>query len=146
MNAEFKNLHERIRQQIASHDKYETLDGFSYNGITIFAIMLASAATFIPDELVPAIKVLSGCSALLIAIERSLSLGGRWIHHKRLKHEYLVIEAMILNYINYPSELSSEEKIKMCEEIHNKFYQLLRRETEIPGVSNSSGNNLKGDL
>src|ERR1044072_2707301 len=98
MRPEFENLRQNIQQQIAGHDKYETLDAICYNGLTVVAITLASAATFMPDHWPLAIKILSACSALLVAIERSLSLGGRWIYHKRLKHEYLVIEAMMLNY------------------------------------------------
>lgn len=143
MNEKFSALQLLIKERIDSHDKYETIDGMTYNTLTIFAISLASIATFIPDGVPQIIKALSGLSALLIALERSLSVGGRWIHHKRLKHEYLVVEAMISNYINYPVPLSTEEEVNIYEEIHNKFYQLLRQETEIPGVSNSSPNGKK---
>ncbi|MDJ1473544.1 hypothetical protein [Xanthocytophaga flava] len=136
MSNNFDSLKEQIKESIQEHKYHQSLDAYTYNTSVLVAITATTVATLLPPTIdyIWFVKILSGIAALLIALDRSLNWGARWLYHRTMRHEYLIIEAKISFYENITQDLSSEEKHKYYLEIYNDLYTLRRREAYVPGV------------
>lgn len=105
----FTELRKEINDSVAEHKKYGGWDGFIYNSTTILAIVMTSLAALLPIDIFY-LKIISGIAAMLIAIDRTLNWGARWIYHRQMRHEYLIILAKISFYENMPQNFTDEEK------------------------------------
>ncbi|MDR6194570.1 hypothetical protein [Siphonobacter sp. SORGH_AS_0500] len=70
---------------------------------------MTSLAALLPIDIFY-LKIISGIAAMLVAIDRALNWGARWIYHRQMRHEYLIILAEISFYGNMPENFNKEEK------------------------------------
>lgn len=131
---DFSKLRDEITISAGEHSKYGGWDGIVYNSTTIVTIIMTSLAALL-DVDVFYLKIISGIAAILIAIDRVLNWGARWVYHRQMRHEYLIILAKISFYENMPENFSDEEKKKYYEEIYTELYNIRRKEILMPGVN-----------
>ena len=139
MNYDFKDLKKQISDSVSEHDSNQTLDGFLYNTFVIAAILCSTVASLFIDKFALAAKILTLSAAALVAIDRALNWGARWIYHRNMRHEYLLILARINLIENSESHLSEEEKKKYFLLIFDDLFTLRRKESLIPGVTDVKG-------
>jgi hypothetical protein len=130
----FLELRKEISESVKEHNKYGGWDGLIYNSTTVLAIVMTSLAALLPNLGVFYLKIISGIAAMLIAIDRALNWGARWIYHRQMRHEYLVILAKISFYENMPENFTDEEKKAHFMEIYTELYNTRRKEVSMPGV------------
>lgn len=128
----FATLRQQVLSSADEHNKYGSWDALLYNSATIIAIVLTSLAALLPIE-VKYLKIISGLSAILIVLDRTLSWGARWIYHRQMRQEYLIIEGKISFYENMPGTFTDEEKKKQYLEIYSELFNVRRKEVAIPG-------------
>ena len=138
-----ESLEAKIDASIKEHNKYGTLDGWIYNGSTIVAIILSSVASFFADELEGYLKLLTGVTAIIIALDRSLNWGKRWLFHRQMKNEYLIIKAKISFYQGMPEGLKAEDDFEAYKDIYNHTYRVRLQEVKMPGVGEIKVSNPK---
>ena len=129
----FLELRKEINDSIAEHNKYGGWDGVIYNSTTILAIVMTSLAALLPID-VFYLKIISGIAAMLIAVDRALNWGARWIYHRQMRHEYLIILAKISFYENMPKNFTEDEIKTYFMEIYTELYNTRRKEVSMPGV------------
>ena len=130
---DFSNLKVNIKNSVDEHDKYGSWDGLVYNSTTILAVSLSSLAALLPiQELY--VKILAGISALLITVDKALNWGERWIYHRQMRHDYLIVLNKIDFYENLPSIFTDEERKVYFLEIYSDLYNIRRKEASMPGV------------
>lgn len=132
MEYNFDTIKKQISDSINEHNRTQTLDAILYNGAVFLAITATSSAAMFANNLGLA-KILSGIGALLVALERALSWGGRWRYERQMRNNYLVIQAKINFFENLPSTFSDEEKKKIFQEVYSELYDLRKREGDKPG-------------
>jgi hypothetical protein len=130
----FSKLREEINVSVSEHNKFSGWDSTIYNATTILAIILTSAAALFPTADPYYLKIMSGIAAILIAIDRALNWGGRWIYNRQMRHEYLIILAKISFYENMPKNFTEEEIKMYYMEIYTELYNTRRKEVSMPGV------------
>lgn len=90
---------ERLRRHIQSgiQENDPRLDSVLYNGGTVvaFAATVIVSASFWPPEYNWIGQVLSAIAAFLIAIERALNFGARWIFHRKIRLKYEALMARL---------------------------------------------------
>lgn len=128
-------LKQQVAESVTEHSKLQNLDGFYYNVGVALAIGFASAAPFFVDHFPLAAKILSASAAFIITIDRALHFGERWIYHRQMRHEYLLILARIEMVENAGNQFSEDEAKKYFMLIFDDLFALRKRETSIPGVS-----------
>jgi hypothetical protein len=114
MPYDFSELKVQLNKSVSEHNEKQSLDGFLYNGSVIAAILCSSIASQFVDKFPDWAKILSVAAAIIIAIDRALNWGGRWIYHRQMRHEYL----RILDRINLAE--NSEDKFTP-DEAHKYF-------------------------
>jgi hypothetical protein len=137
MSQNFDPIKDQIAKSIKEHNQTQTIDAILYNGAIILAIAATSSAAIFANCLKPA-KILSGIGALLIALERALSWGGRWRYERQMRNNYLIIQAKINFYENLPPTFSEDEKKKIYLEVYSDLYDLRKREADKPGSGSQS--------
>lgn len=133
MEYNLADLKTQVNDSVAEHSRHQTWDSILYNGSVIIAIVASSAATFLIDDAPQIAKVLSAIAAIVIAIDRSLNWGARWIYQRQMRHEYLLILARINLVENIGANFTEEEKKKYFLLIFDDLIALRRRESMIPG-------------
>lgn len=133
-NYDFKSLRADVSKSVDEHNSYGGWDGTLYNASTILSITLAALASLLPIDS-KYLKILSGMAAIIIAIDRSLNWGARWLYHRHMRHGYLNILAKITFFENLPSVFTDEERKIYFREIFTDLYTLRQKETEMPGVN-----------
>ena len=134
MSYEFNDLKNQITESVNEHNTLQSRDGFLYNGAVIIAILFASSATFLFDYCPLWAKSLSLLSAVIIAIDSSLNFGARWVYHRQMRHEYLIILARIDLIENSNQHFNEEEKKKYFLLVFDDLFALRKKESMIPGV------------
>lgn len=134
-------MEKRIDASIGEHDFYQSLDGFSYNAVTVLAIFFGGLAAILPESVmaewlycVPYSKILIGFSTTLFAVDRSINIGHRWVYHRQMRHSYVMVKDMIALYKEIPDG-QTEDKKKMFQELSNALKEARSREAMIPGVN-----------
>ena len=129
-------LKKQVAQSVQEHSRLQSVDSVYYNVGVVLAIGCASAAVILTDYNPMIAKILSAFTAVVIAIDRALHFGERWIYHRQMRHEYLLILARIDLVENMNEEFSQEEKKKYFLLIFDDLFALRRRESLVPGVTN----------
>ena len=132
MENNFDTIKKQIADSINDHNRTQTLDAILYNGAIFLAITSTSSAAMFAENL-HLVKILSGIGALLIALERALSWGGRWRYERQMRNNYLIIQAKINFFENLPPSFSDEEKKKIFQEVYADLYELRKLEGNKPG-------------
>ena len=137
MEYNLEDVKKQIDESVTEHLKHQTWDSILYNGSVVVAIIASSSATFLIDDCPFVAKILSAIAAIVIAIDRALNLGARWIFQRQMRHEYLSILARINLVENIGEGFTEEEKKKYFLLIFDDLFALRRRESMIPGVAES---------
>lgn len=134
---ELNELKEQVRESVNEHSSSQTIDGLWYNSSVIAAILSSSFATFLIDDCPFVAKILTALSAIIIAIDRSLNWGARWVYHRQMRHEYLLILARINLVENLGDNYSEDEKKKYFLLIFDDLFTIRKRESLIPGIGDA---------
>jgi hypothetical protein len=124
-----------VRESQQHHGKYRRYDAWLFNGGTVLVLALTSAASFLePGALgswswLP--RAISGAAAIIIGIERSLSVGQRWRFHIEQESGYQTV----LDRINFLRLMPELEKPAYVKAIWDSLKGLREREAAIPGVA-----------
>lgn len=136
----FSELRKQIEVSVSEHNSNQTLDGLLYNSSVIIAILCSSIASLLVESFPIWAKVLSLATAAIVAIDRALNWGARWIYHRQMRHEYLLILARIDLVENANAQFSDEERKKYFMLIFDDLFVLRKKESLIPGVSEIKAN------
>lgn len=134
MEVNLEKLRVEVSKLVAEHETQQGFDAILYNGSVIFAIAFSSAATFLSEEWHFAAKILSALTAIIIAIDRSLAFGARWIYHRQMRHDYLAILDRITLAEAGNDLFDDSEKKKYFMLIFDDLFALRKRESVIPGA------------
>lgn len=135
MSYNFADLRQQINTSVTEHNRNQSLDGFLYNFFVILAIVLSALASLLVDSYPIGAKILSLSAAVVVAIDRALNWGARWIYHRQMRHEYLLILARIDLVENSNDDLTDDERKKYFMLIFDDLFALRKKESLIPGVS-----------
>ena len=130
---QFGPIRQRLEQAIRDHS---TLDSLWFNGGTVVTLILTALATLFSskafgDGYQVVGGILSAGAGVVIAIERALSLGGRWRFHTEMINGY----RGVIDMIDFAALLpEGQEKQKYLQDIWTKLYALRAREASIPGT------------
>ena len=139
MEYNFQELKKQVNASVKEHSTHQLWDSILYNGSVIIAIVASAAATFLIDDTPYIAKILTALTAIVIAIDRSLNWGGRWIYQRQMRHEYLLILARISLVENIGAGFTEEERKKYFLLIFDDLFALQRRESMIPGSEGIKG-------
>jgi hypothetical protein len=131
----FEELRKQINDSVSEHNQNQSLDGFLYNSFVIAAILCSSIASLLVYSYPTWAKILSLATAAFIGIDRALNWGARWIYHRQMRHEYLLILARINLVENINEQFTEEERKKYFMMIFDDLFALRKKESLIPGVS-----------
>lgn len=125
----------RIETSIVEHKRYQSLDGLTFNGMTLFVLGATTATTLLAGdaEFVTIVRILSGLATLFIAVERTLAYGERWRFHREMRHGYVGILNKLAFYEVAPTTYTPEQKVKLIEQVFADLRALGMKEAEIPG-------------
>lgn len=139
MHYNFADLRRQVNESVSEHNRNQTLDGFLYNFFVIVAILCSSTASLLVSSCPTLAKILSLATAAFIGIDRALNWGARWIYHRQMRHEYLLILARIDLVENINDQFTDEERKKYFMMIFDDLFALRKKESLIPGVSEIKG-------
>lgn len=131
----FVELRKQVNESISEHNGNQSLDGFLYNASVIAAILCSSIASLLVDTFPSWAKGLSLATAVIVAIDRTLNWGARWIYHRQMRHEYLLVLARIDLVENASDNFTEDEKKKYFMLVFDDLFALRKKESLIPGVS-----------
>jgi hypothetical protein len=135
MAYDLKALKKQISTSVQEHSKLQTLDSVYYNASVVLAIACASAAGIFIDLYPLIAKILSAFTAIIVATDRALHFGERWIYHRQMRHEYLLILARIDELENMNDQFTEDEKKKYFLLIFDELLALKKKESTVPGVT-----------
>ena len=139
MSYNFADLRKQVNDSVSEHNSNQSLDGFLYNSSVILAIFFSSISSLLVDSYPIWAKVLSLSTAVVVAIDRALNWGARWIYHRQMRHEYLLILARIDLVENVNEQFNEEERKKYFMLIFDDLFTIRKKESLVPGVSEIKG-------
>lgn len=132
------DLKTQVKSNAREHERYQGLDGVTYNGSTIIVLLATTTTTLLPTDHtweVVLVKCLSALATFLIALERTLNYGERWRYHREMRHGYLGILQKLVFYENMGEGYSVDAKKEYLERVYFDLNALALREGQIPGVA-----------
>jgi hypothetical protein len=135
MDYNFKDLKNQIDNSVKEHKSNQDLDAWLYNTSIVMAVLCSSIASLLISSCPTAAKILTLSAAALVAIDRALNWGARWVYHRNMRHEYLLILARISLVENAEGHFTEEEKKKYFLLIFDDLFTLRKKESLIPGVT-----------
>ncbi len=124
MAIDLKDLKRQIIESVKEHSTHQKWDSFLYNASVIIAIILSAGASFMVDYHQDLAKILSALAAIVIAIDRSLNWGARWIFQRQMRQAYLSILARIDLVENLGQGFTDEEKKRYFLSIFDELLAL----------------------
>jgi hypothetical protein len=137
MKTDFTEMKGRIKESIKEHDRELVRDSYVYHISLFIAFAFSGAAAVMPatEDYIWLTKILSAIAAFVIALDRAANWAGRWVYHREMKSEYLILEAKIHFFDNICESLPDTEREKYRNELYSDLYAIRRKEIQIPGVN-----------
>jgi hypothetical protein len=129
MSDDLVEIRRQIEESIKEHDP--KLDSILYNGGTVLALaatLLATAAVW-PTEYDWIPRALSGLAAFLIAMERGLNFGARWMFHRRLRAGY---RSLLLRFDVAAKMPPGNDRTTKIDQLLNDLEAFRRLEPDFP--------------
>ena len=134
MDEDIKSLKKCIEPLHKESTRYAQSDAWCHNGGTALMLLCAGIATFLGVKGVEAgvwvAPFFTLCAAFLVAIDRALQFGPRWIHHRTV----LGCCDSILAKLDTINVLPERRRGPELESIREEIINLLMRFIDLPGV------------
>ncbi len=132
-----EKLKARLTTARDKHADHGSGDAWRFNGGTIIALVCTSGATLVaafagaPAWLAPTVTAIA---TVIIAIERALGWGARWIYHSDLENAY----ECLIDMIDFYPFVPASDRGKYAQDIIAALYAVRSRESAIPNAGSNT--------